>query len=404
VFYFFALILLWLSWKSFRSGIEYLRFFEKEIAKPIADFTPFCSIIAPCKGLDHELYENLSALLAQDYPNYEVIFVLEDRNDPAISVIEKAVRESASVSASNATTKILFSERSEDTAQKVHKLRIGSSHISTEAQVLVFVDSDVRVNSRWLGFLVAPLADKRVGCATGYRWFIASRGFASHLRSVWNASIASALGADTAKNFCWGGSLAIRREIFERLEISTRWRGTLSDDFTVMRVLNESHLPIVFVPQCLNAQTGNCTFSELLEFTTRQMKITRVYAPHLWRASLIGSLLFSLTFWIGIVLLFFLPFAEMDFAITLILLAAIFIFGLGKAYLRFKAVKLVLDDHGESFRKSLGAHLLLWTITPLIYFYNSFAALFSRKLVWRGTEYELISPTETKIIRSDSVA
>jgi len=94
----------------------------------------------------------------------------------------------------------------------------------------------------------------------------------------------------------------------------------------------------------------------------------------------------------------------MDFAITLILLAAIFIFGLGKAYLRFKAVKLVLDDHGESFRKSLGAHLLLWTITPLIYFYNSFAALFSRKLVWRGTEYELISPTETKIIRSDSVA
>jgi len=37
----------------------------------------------------------------------------------------------------------------------------------------------------------------------------------SHLRAVWNAAIASALGADEQKNFCWGGSTAIRRSTFE---------------------------------------------------------------------------------------------------------------------------------------------------------------------------------------------
>ena len=45
------------------------------------------------------------------------------------------------------------------------------------------------------------------------------------------------------------------------------------------------------------------TFTELIEFTTRQIKITRVYASHLWLPLLLGSVLFTLVFFGGLVLI-----------------------------------------------------------------------------------------------------
>ena len=81
VFYFFAAVLVFLSYKSFRGGIDYLNFFKRELAKPPSDFTPFVSIIAPCRGLDEDLEENLAALFRQKFPRYEVIFVVDSEKD-----------------------------------------------------------------------------------------------------------------------------------------------------------------------------------------------------------------------------------------------------------------------------------------------------------------------------------
>ncbi len=64
--------------------------------------------------------------------------------------------------------------------------------------------------------------------------------------------------ADTTKNFCWGGSTAIRRSTFERLQVAEHWRGTVSDDFTITRVLKEAKLPIHFTPNCLVPSVGDC--------------------------------------------------------------------------------------------------------------------------------------------------
>ena len=68
--------------------------------------------------------------------------------------------------------------------------------------MLVFVDSDARLRQKnWLSSLVAPAGkDETVAATTGYRWFVPARGgLASDLQSVWNASIASAFGADEQK-------------------------------------------------------------------------------------------------------------------------------------------------------------------------------------------------------------
>ena len=286
----------------------------------------------------------------------------------------------------------MIAGRATDCGQKVHNLRAAVAQIDQRSEVLVFVDSDARPRANWLRSLVAPLADEELGAASGYRWFIpVNGGFASHLRSTWNAAIASALGANRKSNFCWGGSTAIRRATFERLDIRERWRGSVSDDFTMTRVLGEAHLPIHFVPACLVASVGDCDLAELLEFSNRQLKITRVYAPHLWKPVLLGSALFCLVFFGGILLVTMRALQGLSFAIPLSLLIIIFVLGAAKGFVRHRAVELALGPESRDLHRSLAAHLLLWPLASLLYLYNALTAAFSRRITWRGITYELDS-------------
>jgi ceramide glucosyltransferase len=386
VYYFLAALSCWFGLQSLLSGIRYAGYVRRETSRPLPDFQPFVSVIAPGRGLEPGLIDNLRPLVSQDYPLYEVLFVFDDANDPAIKIVAELKHTVA--------TRIVIAGPATDSGQKVHNLRVAVNEVDPQSEVLVFVDTDARPATRWLRQLVAPLADETLGASTGYRWFVPERGgIASRLRSVWNASVASALGSDTAKNFCWGGSTAIRRSTFDRLNVSERWRGTVSDDFTITSVLKGAGLPIHFTPNCLVASAGDCGFRELLEFTTRQIKITRVYASHLWLALLLGSALFAVAFFGGLVVLIL-----SNSLVVAAILLVIFALGAAKSFIRFRAISTVLETSG----RDLLAHIFLWPFASLLYLYNSIAAGFSRRIKWRGITYELKSPGEAVIISRDS--
>lgn len=399
VFYFFAAIVVWQGVMSLAGGLRFLAYVRRELEKPPVEFTPFVSILAPCRGLDQGFKENLAALFLQNYPAYEIIFVTDRADDGAVAVIEEVRREFEA--RTHVASRIVVAGEATESGQKVHNLRAAVAEAVPSSVAFVFVDTDARPGARWLRSLVAPLADEKIGAATGYRWFIPERGgISSHLRAVWNASIASALGERGDKNFCWGGATAIRRATFEKLGMSEEWRGTLSDDFALMRVLRRAGLPIYFVPACLTASVDDCGFPELLEFTTRQLKITRVYATHFWKAVLIGSLLFVSVFFGGIALVITRAALGHTYALPLTLLSLIFILGAAKAYLRLRAVRLPLKEYDAQLTRGALIHLTLWPLTSALYLYNALCALCSRRINWRGITYELKSPTETVIIRN----
>jgi ceramide glucosyltransferase len=247
--------------------------------------------------------------------------------------------------------------------------------------------------------LLAPLKDNGIGATTGYRWFIPSDGsLSSHLRSVWNASIASALGERADKNFCWGGSTAIRRSTFDKLQIRERWRGTVSDDFTTTHVLQEARMPIKFVPACIVASPDDCTARELFEFTNRQLKITRIYASHLWKPVLMGSFLFCAVFFGGLALVISRAVKGLPYVVPLVMLLLIYALGAAKSYIRLQAVMVPLRSYRIQLWRSLPAHLFLWPIASVLYLCNAVTAAFSRRIKWRGITYELKSATEAVII------
>src|SRR5208282_3665003 len=142
----------------------------------------------------------------------------------------------------------------------------------------------------WLGKLVLPLHDPRIGASTTYRWVMPSGkfgtgAFASALASTWNAAVATMLGR-ARENFCWGGGTAIRRKTFDAVHVPAAWSGAVSDDLAMTCALEEAGKPITFCPECLAPTLHPWTGSDLLEFTNRQIVITRGYSPTLVYAAI----------------------------------------------------------------------------------------------------------------------
>ncbi len=398
---FLSLLLILSSYKSFHNGVRYIRFFKSKLDESDQQtngYNPFVSVIVPCRGKDENMESNLCSLFNQNFSSYEIIFVVDSADDDAVSVIEKLRLENPQIKST-----LVVAGKASGESQKIWNLRKAIQLVSEKSEVFVFADSDAQMQTDWLKSLVSPLRDETIGATTGYRWFIAKRfSLSSELCSIWNASVASALGENENSNFCWGGSTAIKRKTFEDCKIDKHWSGKLSDDFVVTNVLKSMRRRIVFVPQALTVSIVDMSIFEMLEFTTRQMKITRVYSPNLWLKCLLGSGLFNVVMLWSFLNLLILGISSSLWLFSLLTILTTSFLSTGKSTLRLKAIQMVLKDYKREINQQFLTHSLLWVFSPAIYFYNSLCAIVSRRIVWRGIEYELVSQSETLIIKRET--
>jgi cellulose synthase/poly-beta-1,6-N-acetylglucosamine synthase-like glycosyltransferase len=375
-------------------GIRYLQYVRSSLAGPPSDYMPKAAILVPCKGPDTDFRENVLSLLGQDYPDYEVIFVVESGTDQAYRQLWGILEEQSFPHAT-----LIEAGLTRSRSQKIHNLLAALGQVSNDVEVFAFADSDATTSSFWLRSLVAPLADPTVGAATGYRWYVPARGNESSLwRSLWNASSVTALGPHQ-RNFTWGGSTAIRRKTFDATGVRERWTNACSDDYVLSNAVKEHKLYVRFVPSCLLPSRGACDLKELLQFTTRQMIITRVYSPGLWWLALVSNFLFFGAFYGGIGVLLWRWWSGLDVVAVSLAVGLIYVLGVLKSVFRQKAVELVLkEDYAELKRYRL-AYWLLYPLANVVFLYNLMVSAASRVIEWRGVRYKLVSPTETLILR-----
>ena len=373
-------------------GLGWLRLAQRRAGSHSGFYAPRVALFCPVKGAELGLEQNISALLSFDYPDYEIFFAMAGADDPARKIIERIT------AASKHKTHVVIAGRPNGCGEKVNNLRAAVLKATEGFDVYVFADSDGRPGRNWLSRLVAPLADSNLGAVTTFRWFFRqSGGFWSALASAWNAPAATYLG-EHHRNFCWGGGTAMRRERFEQSNVIEFWNGSVSDDFSLTRALRQSGLAILFAPECMVPTIFDCDAAGLLEFTNRQIIITRVYESRLWS---LGGLAHAL--YCGAILtgagLFFSNLITGATALHLLLLAfAPPVLSMGRGVLRLAAIMEVLPD----WKSKLLADGWIWTflaaVAPFLALWNTLVALFSRQIRWRGVRYQLLSPGQTRIL------
>ncbi|MBI4482648.1 MAG: glycosyltransferase [Acidobacteria bacterium] len=379
---------------SLWSGLQYLLFVRRELRAKPDGFAPAVSLLIPCKGLDPGFHENIRAFLSQDYDDYEVLFILRDQEDPAWG----ALRDIAS---RDARCRLVFSGPAVAQGQKVLSLIRGVQEVSSRSPVLAFADSDGRPSSSWLRALIDPLRDPGIGATTGYRWYVPGRGFWSALRSAWNGGVATLLG-EHDRNFAWGGSMAIRKEVFQKARVLEYWQGALSDDYAMTRALKHSGYRIRFVPGAMVGCEGDCSLRELLEWSARQLTITKVYSYRLWTLAAISQGLFVGVWSTGVPLALWLDWQRENWIGIAAALAAIWLLACVKGFLRLKAMALIFSRQSEKIWKRWWGHTLLAPLVSLVTLHALLRSAFTNVVTWRGVTYRLVSPTETEVVRSDS--
>jgi ceramide glucosyltransferase len=190
--------------------IAAVRFFRRERAKTFPAFSPAISVIKPVRGVDFATYENFASFCRQDYPDYEVLFCVNELSDPAVPVIQKAMADFP-----ERRIRILSGAPQYGTNRKVNNLAL----LAKEAQyeVLVQSDGDVRVGPNYLREMAVPFQDAKVGVVSCmYRGMTqpnfgaelealgaASDFLAGALVAAWGGGVTFALGASVATTKTW---------------------------------------------------------------------------------------------------------------------------------------------------------------------------------------------------------
>jgi ceramide glucosyltransferase len=393
VFYVAVILQITLGAYSLWSGLAWVRMVRKRLASQAGFYTPLAALICPCKGNERGLEENLLALTRFDYPNYEIYLTLATSLDPALKVIERVK------AASQRPVHIVIAGPPEDCGEKVYNLSRTVEGLPEKFEVLVFTDSDVRLSRGWLTKLIAPLQDIRIGATTGYRWIFPSGSpGAGALACAWNASVATLLG-ETKENFCWGGSTAIRRKTFDDVNAMEAWKGAVSDDFALTSALQLANRPIVFCSECFAATLNPWTWQDLLEFTNRQMLITRVYSHRRWLVGGLMNLAYVLTMLYAACVILYSMMDGDPWSQLLLVALAVPLLAAMKGALRVVAINEAIPEWKGKLQETSWSCLLLAPVVPFLFAWNFIVSLLSRRIRWRGIRYELVSPNLTRILK-----
>ena len=378
---------------SLISGYKYLRYVRGELKKPLKGYLPRTALIVPFKDVDPGFKDNITSIITQDYPNYYIILVTTSENDQSYSILQQIVKENP-----DTEIKLITSEVSKTCGQKVMNLIKAVEVVEDDTEVMAFADSDVRPGSDWLKNLVDPLNDDEIGATTGYRWYLPVKGeFWSVLRSVWNGGVATLLGGHK-RNFAWGGSMAIRKKVFDEAKVLGYWKGALSDDYALTRAVKDAGYYVKFVPKCLVASFEDTDLKDLLEWTTRQIIITKIYSPNLWKLASISQILYNLTLLLGLGLILAGLLQSNNVTLVLMLILIILSFGFIKGAMRFIAISRVLKPYREKLNKYWWAYCLLSPLTSMLTLYNILMSMTTNRIKWRGIEYEMKSPERTIVL------
>ena len=325
---------------------------------------PPVSILKPLKGIDPHIWESFCSHCEQDYPEYELIFGVNDPLDPAVEFVRRL-----RVQYPQRHIELVISSPDLDTNRKVGALSKMLS--SARFETLLINDSDIHVAPDYLRRVIAPLGHPGVGMVTCLYRGVAASTLGSRLEGIGISTdfvpgVLSARIIENGIHFGLGSTLAFRRSDLRAIGGFEGIRDYLADDYELGNRIASLGKRVELSEVVVDTYLPPYSLSQFLDHQLR------------WARSVRGSRGGG---YLGLMLTYWMPWT---FALLLAargggwawwLAAAVLAARLGVAIV---STWKVLDD-----RASLGSLYLLPIrdfIAPIIWAMG----LLGNKIVWRG--------------------
>ena len=332
------------------------------------DFSPPITILKPLCGLDWESYTALASFCQQDYSEYQIIFSVQDSQDPSIEVVQKLQQEF-----SHLDIELVISDRAIGINPKINNIANGAT--KTKYPILVISDSDIQVEKDYLKTIIQPFTDPLVGVVTCL-YNSLTEGFLAGFEALDIASqfcpkVLTARQLEDVK-FAFGSTIAIRQETLDKIGGFLAIADYLADDYQLGYLPSQNGYKVILSPYLVEHRLANVTFNTFIHRQIRWFKCIRV--ERFW--GYVG-----LIFTYGII---------NSFVLLLLTQGSLFgwsIFGLVwnirflTAYLI--AIKYLKDANAKDF-------FLLIPLRDFVSFGIWCYSFSGDKVIWRGETYQLL--------------
>ena len=349
-------------------------------------YQPRARVVLCLRGADPFLARCVRALVAQDYPCFDLKVVVDRAQDPAWPIVVEALRDAA-VPVSIEP----LAQRAKHRSLKVTALLQAIADLDASCEVIAIADADVIAQRHWLRDLVQPLQDPQVGVTSGVRWYIPeSSEWGTVIRYLWNSV------AEVRRHWfgiAWGGSMAVRRDVFESARDGDYWERSFTEDISLSLLLRQRRQFARIVPEVVAETREAIGVRSCLGFIARQLTCVWTYHPHRFVVALETYLMAAVMLWDTYLIL---AAAWHRDAVTLqsavLALATVggaFCLGhFGVEHHVFRVVK----SRGGSVWSPLGAWVKCFIAVPFMPLLNALSMLraqLRRRVTWRGIVYRI---------------
>jgi ceramide glucosyltransferase len=237
---------------------------------------PAVTLLKPLCGEEFELYERLRSFCLQDYPQYQLVFGVQDARDPALAVVRKLRQQFPALDID-----CVIDPTRHGVNAKVSNLI--NMLPRARHELLVIADSDVAVTPDYLLRVLAPLADPQVGLVTCPYAGRPRAGIWSALGALFiddwfmpSALLAAWFGSQA---YVSGATIALRREVLLRSGGLAPLADQLADDFKLGVQVRALGLSVVLSDLYIATGVDEPSLAALSRHTLRWLRTIKSVQP-----------------------------------------------------------------------------------------------------------------------------
>lgn len=327
-------------------------------------FSPV-SVLKPLKGLDDGLFDNLESFCNLDYPHYELIFALQNRNDQAFKVATKIKEKYPSRDIT-----IVVEHCNEGLNPKVNNLI--PAYARAKYDLILISDSNVRVAKSYLADISQHMDDPSVGLVSNMIRGVSGRSLGAllenlHLNSFIVGSVCF-LDRYLKMPCVIGKSMLMRKADLEAIGGFRSVMDFLAEDYIIGERIHRLGKRVVLSSHLINNVNEYWGIKRFINRHTRWGKLRWQIGGAKYFSELAGNAVF----------ISFMPMLIMPVSQASVLLAA-----------AVSSLKIA-HDYYIGNKLHLDVNPLLYLLSPakdLIIGFVWFVPILSNSVVWRGNRY-----------------
>lgn len=236
-------------------------------------FTPAVSILKPLRGTDPQIYECFRSHCLQEYPNFEIIFGVDDPQDPVVADVERLQREFPNVS-------IQLAVCAQHLGPNTKVSNLIQMELLARSPYLLVNDSDIHVPPDYLRRIMEHFRRPEVGLVTSFYRGFAGRTLGSRLEALgisgeFMAGVLAARQIEGGMHFALGSTLAVSRQALGAIGGFASLLDFLADDFELGYRVSRAGRRVVLADVVVETYVPDYSFGQFLEHQMRWGRSTR---------------------------------------------------------------------------------------------------------------------------------